>query len=295
MQKGVYTLLITPYKDDLSIDEQGLKELVRRQIKAGVQGIAPLGVTGENTLLSEDELKKVLQIVVKETDGKAKIVPDACVTSLWKAKERVDMFADAGADYAAVYAPFLVLPKEEGILHFYEQLADYSKIPIILHNSKGRTCVEITPEMTAKLAKHPNIIGTKDGNKQLDHLAKVISLTKNDDFAVFTGKDTTAYPLICFGGSGTFSVAANLIPEVMKEIIELSLAGELKKAEKIHLKYYDLFEAFRFETNPMAAKMALNLAGLPAGKNFRLPLTPLSNEKTEILKAIMGKMKLLNC
>lgn len=139
MEKGAYTLLITPYKKDYSLDEDGLKILVQRQIEAGVTGIAPLGVTGENTLLTDDEIKRVLQIVVKETGGKAKIVPDTCITSLWEAKKRVKMFADLGADYVCVFSPFFVLPKPNGIIDFYEKLADFSEVPIVIHNAKGRT------------------------------------------------------------------------------------------------------------------------------------------------------------
>ena len=292
MKKGAYTLLITPLKEDLSLDEEGLKTLVKRQIESGIHGIAPLGVTGDNTLLTDEEVKKVLEIVVENAKGKAKIVPDTCAMSLWKAKERVKIFAGLGADYICVYSPFFVLPKQDGVIKFFEILADESELPIILHNAKGRTGIEITPEMTAFLAKHPNIIGIKDGNKQLDHLAKVIYLTKDDDFEVFTGKDTTAFPFVAAGGSGTFTVAGNVVPEVMKEMIDFALNGEIEKAKQIHLEYYPLFEALRFETNPMAAKMALNLMNLPAG-GMRLPLTPLSENKTQILRSIMEERGLL--
>ena len=292
MIKGAYTLLITPFKKDLSLDEEGLRKLLKRQVEAGVTGIAPLGVTGENTLLSEKEVRRVLEIVVEEAKGKARIVPDTCISSLWEAKERLKIFTDIGADYVCVFAPFFILPKADGVIEFYEKLADYSKVPIILHNAKGRTGIEITPEMSARLAKHPNIAGIKDGNKALDHLAKVIYLTKDEDFEVFTGKDTTAYPMVCFGGSGSFSVAGNVVPGVMQEMIDLALEGKLEKAGQLHDKYYLLFEALRFETNPMAAKMALNLSGLPAGE-LRLPLTNLSEQKTNILKSIMIDIGLL--
>ena len=244
MIKGAYTLLITPFKKDLSLDEEGLRKLLKRQVEAGVTGIAPLGVTGENTLLSEKEVRRVLEIVVEEAKGKARIVPDTCISSLWEAKERLKIFTDIGADYVCVFAPFFILPKADGVIEFYEKLADYSKVPIILHNAKGRTGIEITPEMSARLAKHPNIAGIKDGNKALDHLAKVIYLTKDEDFEVFTGKDTTAYPMVCFGGSGSFSVAGNVVPGVMQEMIDLALEGKLEKAGQLHDKYYLLFEAF---------------------------------------------------
>jgi len=286
MVKGAYTLLITPFKKDLSLDEEGLAKLVQMQVKSGIHGIAPLGVTGENTMMKEEEIYKVVEIIVKNAKGKAKIVPDACSTSLWEAKERCAKFTDLGADYISVFTPYFVLPKQEGLIDFYEKLADFSKIPILLHNAPERTGVDLLPETTGYLAKHPNIIGIKDGNKKLDHLAKILYLTRNDDFCVFTGKDTTAFPLIAIGGAGTFTVAGNAIPGVMKQLTEEALSGNLEEAKKIHYDYYELFEAFRFESNPMAAKMALNLMGLPAG-GHRSPLTPLSEGKTKILKSFL--------
>jgi len=293
MQKGAYTLLITPFKKDLSLDEEGLKLLVQKQIDAGIHGIAPLGVTGENTLMTDEEVYKVVEIIVKTADGKAKIAPDACATSLWYAKERVKIFADLGVDYISVFTPYFVLPKPDGLIDFYEKLADFSSVPIILHNAPERTGVDLLPETTGYLAKHPNIVGIKDGNKKLDHLAKLLYLTKDEDFMVFTGKDTTAYPLICFGGAGTFTVAGNIIPEVMIKLVNYALNKENEKAEKIHFEYYELFEALRFESNPMAAKMALNLMNLPSGFH-RSPLTPLSEPKTKILKEIMIAKGLIN-
>ncbi len=292
MQKGAYTLLITPFKEDLSLDEDGLKLLVQKQLEAGIHGIAPLGVTGENTLLTDEEVNRVLEIIVKEAKGKAKIVPDLCVMSLWKGIERVKEFSDLGADYLCVYSPYFVLPKPDGVIKFFEKLADVSEVPIMLHNAEGRTGINMAPEITAKLAKHPNIVGIKDGNKKLDHLAKVIYLTKDEDFEVFTGKDTTAYPLVCFGGSGSFTVSGNVVPKVMKDMLEFALAGDFEKAEELHFEYYELFEAIRFETNPMAAKRALNLMNLPAG-SVRLPLTELGEDKTKKLKSIMEKRGLI--
>jgi len=292
MKKGAYTLLITPFKEDMSLDEEGLKVLIRRQIKAEIDGIAPLGVTGENTLLTDEEIERFMKITASEVNGKAKIVPDTCTMSLWKAIERVKMFGDLGADYVSVYSPFFVLPKSDGVIKYYEKLADASPIPIVLHNAQARTGINLEPETTAHLAKHPNIVGIKDGNKKLDHLAKVIYLTKDDDFAVFTGKDTTAFPLVCFGGSGSFTVAGNVIPEVMKKMLEFALSGKIEQARQLHQDYYYLFEAFRFETNPMGAKKALNLLHLPAG-SLRLPLTELSEKKTEILKKRLAEKGLL--
>ena len=161
-----------------------------------------------------------------------------------------------------------------------------------MHNSPGRVLRNLSPEGTAKLAEHPNIIATKDGNCDMRHLSKVVYLTENNDFDVFTGKDVTAYPLLSFGGKGVFTVAGNVVPDVMKNITEYSLTGEIDKARELHYKYYNLFEALRMETNPMACKEALNLMRLPAG-GLRLPLTRLSQPKREILKNVLNEKGLI--
>ncbi|MCK4941730.1 4-hydroxy-tetrahydrodipicolinate synthase, partial [candidate division WOR-3 bacterium] len=269
--------------DDLTLDEQGLRVLVRRQVEAGVYGIAPLGVTGENSLLSGKEIARVMEIIVEEVNGKCTVIPDTCTSGVTATLERIDLFRKIGCDYVSVYVPYLVLPKEDGIIKFYETVADASQVPVLIHNSPGRVVVNLSPEGTGRLARHPNIVGIKEGVKALDHIAKIVYLTKDQDFGVFTGKDTTLFPLLCFGGHGNFAIAGNIVPDVMKDIYEYCTKGDKDKAQELHYKYYTLFELLRAETNPIAVKEALNLMGLPGGK-LRLPLTELSDSKKEKLK-----------
>lgn len=292
MITGAFTLLITPFDKNLNLDEEGLKNLVRRQVQSGIHGIAPLGVTGENPALTESEIKKIIEIVVNEAGGKCKIAPDSCSHNLKQTINRVKLYQDMGCDYAVVFVPFLVLPSQSGVVEFYERVASSSKIPIIIHNAPARVGINIEPETYVKLAQIDNIIATKDGNKAMDHLAKILHLTRGQEFAVFTGKDTTAYPLLSFGGNGVFTVAGNIVPEVMRDLVDHCLKGEFDKAEEIHHRYYSLFEALRMETNPMAAKEALSLMGLPGG-GLRIPLTRLSEAKREILKKIMKEERLI--
>ncbi len=292
MKKGAYTLLITPFKEDLSLDEDGLRLLVHRQLEAGIHGIAPLGVTGENTLMTDEEVYRVVEIIAEEAKGKTLIVPDTCTENLTVAKERVRKYKELGADYISVFVPYFVLPKADGIIKFYSELADHSEIPLILHGAKTRTGVELTPQISATLAKHPNIVGIKDGNKDLGHLSQVIHLTRDDDFIVFTGKDTTAYATALMGGAGSFTVAGNLVPGVMAKMLDHVFKGEYKQAEELHHEYFDVFDACRFETNPMGAKAALKLMGLPAGP-LRPPLTPLSDKYVESIKDILAERNLL--
>jgi 4-hydroxy-tetrahydrodipicolinate synthase len=152
--------------------------------------------------------------------------------------------------------------------------------------------VELAPETTAILARHPNIVAIKDGKKELDHLAKIIHLTKDEDFLVFTGKDTTAYPTVAFGGAGSFTVSGNVIPDIMGRMIRFVFEGNHPEAQYLHSLYYSFFESMRFESNPMATKKALELMGIING-TLRPPLTPLSEGKTKILESILKERGLL--
>jgi 4-hydroxy-tetrahydrodipicolinate synthase len=292
MLSGAFTLIMTPFNKNLELDLEGLKSLVRLQVQSGIHGIAPLGVTGESPLLSEDEIKRVVETVVQEARGKCKIAPDTCSNNLDQTIRRVKLYADLGCDYAVVFAPFLVKPPQAGIIEFYEKVAKSSKIPIIIHNSPDRVGVNIEPKTYARLIQNENIIATKDGKKEMDHLAKILVLARGKSFSVFTGKDTTAYPLMSFGGSGVFTVAGNIVPGVMRDLVDCCLRGEMDKAREIHSAYFELFEALRMETNPMAVKEALSLMGLPGG-GLRPPLTRLSEANREILKRLLKERRLI--
>lgn len=292
MIKGVYTLLMTPFTKDFALDEAGLRVLVRRQIEGGVHGLAPLGVTGENPSLNENEIDRMVEITVEEAGGKAKVAPDTCTNNLAQTIARARRFAEIGADYVVVFAPFLVLPNQAGLLDFYRRVADACPVPIVIHNAPERVGVNVEPKTYAKLMDHGNIAGTKDGKKELDHLAKLIHLARGKNFEIFTGKDTTAYPLMAFGGSGMFSVTANILPGVMRELTDHSLAGRHEEARALHYAYYDLFAALRLETNPMAVKAALSLLGLPGGP-LRPPLSELSDGNREYIRSLLKERGLL--
>jgi len=292
MVKGVYTLLMTPFTQDLRLDEAGLRRLVRLQVEGGVHGLAPLGVTGENSSLTEAEVTRMVEITVEEAAGKVKVAPDTCSNNLEQTIDRAQRFAKIGADYVVVFAPYLILPNQAGLVDFYRRVADACPVPILIHNAPERVGVNVDPKTYAKLVDHGNIAGTKDGKKELDHLAKLLHLARGKNFEVFTGKDTTAYPLMAFGGSGMFSVTANVLPKVMRELTDHSLAGRHEEARAIHYVYYDLFAALRLETNPMAVKAALSLLGLPGGP-LRPPLGDLSEANREYIKSLLKERGLL--
>jgi 4-hydroxy-tetrahydrodipicolinate synthase len=292
MLSGAYTLLMTPFKKDLSLDEEGLRRLVRSQVENRIHGIAPLGVTGESPALTDAEVARLVEIVVAEAHGHCRVAPDTCSCNLEQTISRVRLYADLGCDYAVVFAPFLVMPTQEGLVDFYRRVADVSRIPVIVHNAPERVGVNIEPKTYGKLIGHGNIIATKDGNKQLDHLAKILYLARGSTFSVFTGKDTTCFPLMSFGGSGVFTVAGNILPAVMRDLVDHVLQGKTEEARQLHFEYYELFEALRLETNPMAVKEALAMLGLPGGP-LRPPLTKLTEANRELLRRLLKERGLL--
>ncbi len=292
MLSGAYTLLMTPFNRDLSLDETGLKTLVRAQVEGGIHGIAPLGVTGESPAMTEKEIARLVEIVVAEAGGKCRVAPDTCSCNLDQTISRAKLYADLGCDYAVVFAPFLVKPAQAGVVDFYLKVADASRIPVIVHNAPERVGINVEPKTYAKLIGHGNIIATKDGNMQMDHLAKVLYLARGTSFSVLTGKDTTCWPLMSFGGRGVFTVAGNIIPAVMRDIVDFCLRGEAAKALELHVRYYELFEALRLETNPMAVKEALALMGLPGGP-LRPPLTRLGEASRDLLKRLLQERHLI--
>jgi len=292
MFDGAYTLLITPFDQNWKLDESGLRTLVRLQVASGIHGIAPLGVTGESPSLSEEEIRRVVEICAADAGGKCRLAPDTCSCNIDQTIARARLYADLGSDYVVVFAPFLVKPTQQGLVEFYERVADASKVPVLIHNAPERVGVNVEPKTYARLMNHGNIVGTKDGVKELDHLAKILYLARGKNFGVCTGKDTTAYPLLAFGGQGVFTVAGNVVPAVMKSIVEHARAGEWDKARDIHYAYFELFDALRLETNPMAVKEALALMGLPGG-GLRPPLTPLSDSNKDKVKRLLQERSLI--
>ena len=286
MFNGAFTLLMTPFNKNLELDQEGLRTLVRFQLENGVHGLGPLGVTGESPALTEEEVQKIVEIIVEEAGGKCKIMPDTCSNNIDQTIRRARLFGELGCDAAVVFAPFLVKPTQQGLVEFYERVADASPIPLLIHNAPDRVGVGVDAKSYARLMAHGNIIGTKEGRKELDHLAKLLHLARNQDFSVFTGKDTTALPLLSFGGQGMFSVSGNILPAVMRDIVDFAISGEKEKARELHDNYYELFEALRLETNPMAVKEALALMGLPGG-GLRPPLTRLNDTNRARLETLL--------
>ncbi|HTW23563.1 MAG TPA: 4-hydroxy-tetrahydrodipicolinate synthase [Candidatus Baltobacteraceae bacterium] len=292
MFTGCGTALVTPFQRDLSLDEQALRGLVRRQVDAGINFLVPCGTTGESPTLSKAELRRVVEITIEEAHrGKVRVVAGAGGYNTAEVIERARDYEAMGADGILSVCPYYNKPTQEGLYQHYKALASAISLPIILYNIPGRTGVNIETATVRRLAEIDNIIGVKEASGNISQMAAVLDSVP-DDFIVLSGDDAITIPLMSLGGRGVISVASNEIPAEMTRIAQLCLAGDFVGAREVHKKYYRLMEANFVETNPIPVKAALGLMGL-LEPVFRLPMVPPSAANLEKIRAALEAVGLV--
>ena len=292
--KGTYTALVTPFKEDESIDFDKLKNLFDFQLKNQVDGLVILGTTGETPSLLEDEQKLLIDFAVKHLKGKTKIIIGTGTYSTLKTIKLTKQAEEAGADMVLIVTPYYNKPTQEGIFRHFQAVAASSSMPIIVYNIQGRTGRNIETDTLRRLADLPTVKGVKEASGNVEQMMEVIDLIAHnrDDFSVLSGDDALTLPLMALGGDGVISVVSNLIPGLIKEMVDTALSGDFVRAKKMHYNLLPLFRSAFIETNPTPIKEALNMAGFAVG-NVRLPLCELKQENRAHLKATLEKMKLL--
>ncbi|NYT02363.1 MAG: 4-hydroxy-tetrahydrodipicolinate synthase [Methanosarcinales archaeon] len=287
MFEGVLPAIITPFKDDGEVDEDGLRSIVEMLSASGVSGMVPCGTTGESATLSFEEHKKVVEIVVD-----AASVPVVAGTGSNNTKEALELTkhaANAGADAALLITPYYNKPNERGILEHYGKIAGSCDIPIVLYNIPKRTGLEMRPELIARLAEIPGIVAVKEASGSLSQVSRIIELTAGKNFTVLSGDDDLTIPMMSLGAAGVISVVANVAPRKTIEMVRAFQSGDLQKARKIHYELAPLVRSMFLETNPIPVKTAYRLMGLPSGP-LRLPLAPMSAENEDKLKEVLDKL-----
>ena len=291
MFSGVYTALITPFSKNGELDKEKLKDLVDFQIAEGISGLVPVGTTGESPTLTIKENIDVINLVVKQSAGRKKVIAGTGANCTAEALEMTQAAKDIGADASLQVAPYYNKPNQEGLYRHFMTIADNVDLPIVVYNIQGRSGVNIETDTLMRLASHPNIIAVKEASGNIGQMMDVLS-RKPDDFALLSGDDNIAMPITLLGGSGVISVASNLIPAEMESMIGSALQGDLKKARDLHYKLLPLFKAMTLETNPLPIKSAMSLIG-KIEEVFRLPLCPPSEETKEQLKIVLKQQGLL--
>ena len=267
---GTITALVTPFGKDGAVDYGALKAIVEEQIASGIEGICSVGTTGESPTLSHEEHHKVIEKTIEYAGGKCKIIAGTGANSTREAISLTKAaLAMGGSDACLQVTPYYNKPNAEGLYRHFATVADLG-LPVVLYNVPGRAGKEIPLEVVARLAKHPNIVAIKEAAGSVDRVCAIKSLV-GDELTVLSGDDTLALPMISVGAAGVISVASNVIPKAMGDMIRLALAGNFTDARELHFKYYPLFHDLFIDTNPVMVKEALALMG-KIERSFRLPL-----------------------
>ena len=292
--RGAYTALVTPMTESGEVDYDGFRRLIEFQITEGIDGIVPLGTTGENPTLDEDEEEKLIEIAVKTANGKIPVVVGTGSNDtkhMIKYTERAKKF---GADAALVVTPYYNKPNDDGLLRHFEAAAK-TGIPVIVYNIASRTGRNIPTSLMKEIAKISGIAGVKEASGDIGQMGDVIreiAIPRNysgEKFFVLSGDDAFILPLTAMGGDGVISTISNLLPAKVKALTHAALDGKYEQARSIHYELLPFMKAAFVETNPVPIKHALNWVKLPAGP-ARLPMGKLSQASEAILKKAMIDM-----
>jgi len=275
MFEGSIVAIVTPIKNG-EVDKESYRKLIEFQIENGTNGILTCGCTGEPATLSMEEHKDLIKYTVETVNGRISVIAGTGSNNTEEAIELTSFAKEAGCDAALLITPYYNKPTQKGLYLHYKKIAESVDIPIILYNVPSRTGISISPETVAELSKIKNIIGIKEASGSIEQVCKIISLVE-DNFIVLSGDDSLTLPIISVGGKGVISVAANVAPKDMSDMVKFALNGEIEKARKIHYKLFPLFKVLFIETNPIPVKTALSIMGMIQAE-WRLPLTSPSEE-----------------
>jgi 4-hydroxy-tetrahydrodipicolinate synthase len=292
MFKGSLVALITPMRDDGSVDEKAFAAFVDWQIKEGTHGLVPVGTTGESPTLSHHEHRRVVEIAIEVAKGRVPVIAGAGSNSTEEAIALTRHAKEAGADAALVVTPYYNKPTQEGLFLHFSAIADAVDLPIIIYNIPPRSVVDMSVETMARLAKHKNIVGVKDATANLTrplHTRRACG----EAFVQLSGEDHTALAFNAVGGVGCISVTGNIAPRLCSEMQAAWAEGRFQDAMAIQNRLVPLHDALFAETSPGPVKFAASLLG-KTSERCRLPLAPLMGPTRERVKAAMTEVGLLN-
>jgi 4-hydroxy-tetrahydrodipicolinate synthase len=286
--------MITPFNEDLKIDEANYREFIRFQIDNGCQ-LLTMGTTGESATLSHEEHHEAIKITVDEAKKSGKdpfVLAGAGSNATYESISLCQYAEKIGVDGLLVVVPYYNKPMQHSLIEHYSAIADSTSLPIILYNVPSRTVRNLDPDTVVKLAnKKDNIVGIKEASGNIDQITQIIK-DAPDDFIMLSGDDSMTYHIMALGGIGVISVVSNIIPAKIFEFTKSMNAGDWDKARKIQLELYDLFKVLFIETNPGPVKYAAELMGI-MNKRMRLPLTPPLDPACEKIKGVLKKLNFI--
>jgi 4-hydroxy-tetrahydrodipicolinate synthase len=291
MFTGTYTAIVTPFKRG-KIDEAALERLVQAQVRAGVDGIVPVGTTGESPTVDYDEHIHIIALSVKFARGRIKVLAGTGGNSTSEALLLTERAEKAGADGSLQVAPYYNKPTQEGLFQHFREVARHTRLPIVLYSIPGRCGIEIGVDTVKRLAHEcKTIIGIKEAGGSADRVSQ-LRAALGPRFEIMSGDDSLTLPFMAVGAQGVISVASNVIPSQVAQMVKAYATGKTRAALKLHQQYYPLFKDLFIETNPVPVKAALAMLG-QIEEEYRLPLVPMSTKNREVLRATMKAVGVL--
>jgi 4-hydroxy-tetrahydrodipicolinate synthase len=290
--RGAYTALITPMLANGEVDYEGFRRLIAFQLAEGIDGIVPLGTTGETPTLEEEEEEKLIRIAVEEVKGRVPVIIGTGSNATKYALKYTQRARDLGVDAALVVTPYYNKPNDEGLFRHFEVIAREGGLPLVVYNIASRTGRNIPLPLMQKLAAIPGVIGVKEASGDINQMGDTIreiaipGKAAGRPFTVLSGDDALTLPLLALGGDGVVSVLSNLTPARVSALVRACLAGSFEEGRRIHHELLPLIKAIFVETNPIPIKTAMTWAGLPGGP-VRLPLGRLEDSSAAALRRAM--------
>jgi 4-hydroxy-tetrahydrodipicolinate synthase len=289
MYRGVYTALVTPFNNDQSIDEAALRDLVDHQVAAGVAGIVPMGTTGESPTVTHEENVDVVRIVVEQAAGRVAIIAGTGSNSTAEAVRMTRLAEEVGATGTLQVTPYYNKPNSEGLYAHFTTIADASGLPVTIYNIPGRTARNIDTDTMVRLASHPNITAVKEASGDMAQVMEVCA-RRPQGFDVLSGDDNLTLPIIALGGQGVVSVASNIAPRMMVDLVGAALSGDYERARDLHYRLLPLFRAIFLDTNPIPIKRMMAHRGMIQDV-YRLPLTGPSEQTAGAITRTLDQVR----
>jgi 4-hydroxy-tetrahydrodipicolinate synthase len=291
MFTGTYTAIVTPFKNG-QLDAAALERLVRMQIKGGVDGIVPVGTTGESPTVDYEEHLEVIRMTVKFAAGRVRVLAGTGANSTSEAVYLTREAEKIGADGSLQVAPYYNKPTQEGLFQHFREIARATRLPIVLYSIPGRCGVEIGVETVRRLVREcKNVIGIKEAGGSCDRVSQ-LRAALGPKFVIQSGDDSLTLPFMAVGADGVISVVSNVVPGGVAQMVNAFQRGQIRKATRLHAMLYPLFKDLFIETNPVPVKAALAMMGLIA-EEYRLPLVPMSPVNRAKLKGTLKAVGIL--
>jgi 4-hydroxy-tetrahydrodipicolinate synthase len=290
MFKGVITALVTPLRND-RVDEEALRRLVDEQITSGVDGLVPVGTTGESPTLTSEEHIRVVEIVVQQAKQRVPVIAGTGANSTHEAIELTLAAKAVGADATLQVTPYYNKPTQDGLYRHFKTIALAAGLPMVVYNVPGRTGCDLLPDTIARLCDVPLMVGVKEATGNMQRAAQIIARV-GDRLSLLSGDDATAMPLYAVGGHGCISVVSNVAPADMAAMWDAAAAGDWRRARELHYKLFPLSEGLFIEANPIPVKTALAMMGKIADE-IRPPLYPMAGANRDKIKKILTDLKLI--